>query len=308
MYIDHAGYSLEKEGGSLVVRDQEGSLLQRIPLAPLHRLILQGDIHLHTGLLLALLAQGTAVVCFSGRQSDAVVQCLGKDHNDATRRLAQYALLQDPERKLRLARLLLQRKLHTQGRALRFWLRQEHGKRQSLLHALREWKGTFPAIATASMEQLLGIEGQAAALYFPAFFSTLPKAFQAETRQRRPPRDPANALLSLAYTLLHQEAVHVAYAQGLDPYLGVFHTPSFGRESLACDLVEPFRSLIDEWIRDMLHQAILREEHFYSDRGAILLDKAGRKAFYQEWIAFVPGLRKRLRRMGRLAVRSLEWA
>ncbi len=306
VYIDHAGYRLEKDGGSLLVRDSEGVLLHRLPMAPLKRLVLQGDIHLHTGLLLALLAQGTAVICFSGRQSEPVVQCLGSAQGDATRRLAQYALLHDPERKLRLARLLLRGKLRAQEGALRRWLWNAQGQRRLVQAALAEWSASLTAIPTASTEQLLGIEGHAAAMYFPAFFSTLPKAFQAETRQRRPPRDPGNVLLSLAYTLLHHEAVHVAYAQGLDPYLGVFHAPSFGRESLACDLVEPFRSQIDEWIRRALHDGILREEHFHTDRDAVLLGKSGRKAFYQEWISFAPELRKMLRRMGRLAVRALE--
>ncbi len=90
--------------------------------------------------MFALLAQGTAIVCFPGRQSDAVAHCLGRLHNDATRRLDQYALLQDPQRKLRLARLLLQRKLHAQERALHTWLQRGQGNRSVLLRALQEMR------------------------------------------------------------------------------------------------------------------------------------------------------------------------
>jgi CRISPR-associated protein Cas1 len=306
LYIDHAGYLLEKDGGSLIVRDRSGKLLQRIPLTQLQRVILQGDMNLHTGLLLALARAGTEVICFGGRGGETMVQCLGPVHKDGQRRLAQYQLLSDPEKRRHLARLVLHGKLHGAARSMACWLRTSAGNRSLLLRATARWPALLREMDGADLDTLLGIEGYAAALYFPAFFSTLPKAFRVESRQRRPPPDPTNALLSLAYTLLHHESVHVAYAQGLDPYLGALHSPAFGRESLACDLVEPLRSEVDRWIAARLHDGLWRPEHFYNDRGAVFLGKAGRVAFYREWMQVAPHFRKRLRRWARLALRFLE--
>ncbi|HMZ30734.1 MAG TPA: CRISPR-associated endonuclease Cas1, partial [Thauera aminoaromatica] len=121
-------------------------------------------------------------------------------------------------------------------------------------------------------------------------------------RNRRPPRDPVNACLSLAYTLLHFEAVRTAHAAGLDPLLGFYHRPAFGRESLACDLIEPLRPAVDDWIWRQFNTAQLRPEHFGTDKGACLIGKAGRGHFYAGWEQFAPLPRRWLRqRCARLA-------
>lgn len=306
LYVDHAGFQVEKDGASLLVRDTEGTLRQRIPFGPLQRVILQGDIALHTGVLLALAKAGVEVICLGGRDSSLVVHCLGPRLGDARRRLAQYALAQHEERREALARAVLRAKLRAQVHALNMWLRDGVGEPGMLHRALSSWPSLVEAVATATQEEMLGLEGRAAALYFPAFFSTLPKAFQVPTRVKRPPTDPTNALLSLTYTLLHHEAIQVAHGQGLDPYIGALHRPSYGRESLACDLIEPLRSQADDWIRRLLHDAVLRPEHFYSDRDAVFLGKAGRAHFYRAWMQKIPNVRRRLRRLGRLAWHIVE--
>lgn len=90
----------------------------------------------------------------------------------------------------------------------------------------------------------------------------LPPALGFTGRNRRPPRDPANACLSLGYTLLHAEAVTAAQAAGLDPLLGFYHRPAFGRESLASDLIEPLRAEVDAWVAALFRDRALREDHF----------------------------------------------
>ncbi|MGK9451822.1 CRISPR-associated endonuclease Cas1 [Acidithiobacillus caldus] len=306
LYVDRAGYCLEQDGHSILVRDGDGTLRQRLPFGPLERVVLQGDLSLHTGLLLALAKHGVEVICLGGRDGQHVVHCLGPKSKDGERRLAQYRVLQHPVRHLELARLVLRAKLRAQGWALRSWYRAKHGDHRLLREALTAWPTLREHALGATMEEVLGIEGRAAALYFTAFFSTLPKAFQAQVRVRRPPTDPANAILSLAYTLLHHEAIHAIHGVGLDPYLGALHSPSHGRESLTCDLIEPLRSPVDEWIRHILHQQVLRPEHFYSDRGAVFLGKVGRSNFYRAWMRYVPRLRRRLRAFSRMAWHLLE--
>ena len=95
------------------------------------------------------------------------------------------------------------------------------------------------------MERLRGIEGAAAAAYFQGFTRLFPPSLEFTGRNRRPPRDPVNAVLSLSYTPLHFEAVQAVCAAGLDPLIGFYHELVFGRESLASDLIEPLWPKVD---------------------------------------------------------------
>ena len=108
--------------------------------------------------------------------------------------------------------------------------------------------------SSATLESLLGIEGGAARLYFEQFAGMLKVgedgeaarglAFDFEHRNRRPPRDPVNALLSFAYSLLAKDLTIVCHAVGFDPFIGFYHQPRFGRPALALDLMEGFRPLV----------------------------------------------------------------
>ncbi len=153
---------------------------------------------------------------------------------------------------------------------------------------------TDPA-ALPDVAALRGIEGAAARAHFSGLAAVLPPSLGFTGRNRRPPRDPANACLSLAYTLLHAEATGVAHAAGLDPLLGFYHRPAFGRESLASDLIEPLRAEVDLWVWTLFRDRDLREDHFTFDKGACLLGKAGRQGFYAAWSAQVKPLRRWLR-------------
>jgi CRISPR-associated protein Cas1 len=106
--------------------------------------------------------------------------------------------------------------------------------------------------------------------------------------------------LSLGYTLLHHIAVREVQIVGLDPLLGFLHVPERGRESLACDLVEPLRPHVEEWVWRALAERRLRGEHFTFEKGgACLLGKAGRQAFYDGFEPLAAALRRLLRRMCR---------
>jgi CRISPR-associated protein Cas1 len=134
----------------------------------------------------------------------------------------------------------------------------------------------------------------------------MPAALHFTGRNRRPPRDPVNACLSLGYTLLHMQAVHACAVAGLDPLLGFYHRPAFGRESLACDLIEPLRPAADLWVWNLLRTRTLREDHFTLDKGACLLGKAGRAIFYAEWERSTPPWRRWLRSQTQMLARSLR--
>ena len=153
--------------------------------------------------------------------------------------------------------------------------------------------------------RLNGIEGAAAAAYFAAFTQVFPPSLDFTDRNRRPPRDPVNAALSLGYTLLHFEAVQACYLNGLDPYVGFYHEPAHRRESLAADLIEPLRVHIDRWVWRLFADRELRAEDFVLDNGACLLKKEGRALFYARYETVAPPLRRLLRRYGLVVVRRL---
>jgi CRISPR-associated protein Cas1 len=135
---------------------------------------------------------------------------------------------------------------------------------------------------------LLGIEGSAAALYFEQFESMLKQRddwkFDWRGRNRRPPRDPVNALISLGYSMLAKELTGVCYAVGLDPFLGFMHQPRYGRPALALDLMEEFRPLIADSVAiGLINRAELGPEDFIRSANGTFLNDKGRKPFWEAW-------------------------
>lgn len=147
-----------------------------------------------------------------------------------------------------------------------------------------------------SLEELLGLEGNGARLYFGEFNNMLKAddptesdkgfSFDFQSRNRRPPRDPVNALLSLAYSMLSKDLTLACYAAGFDPMLGFYHQPRFGRPALALDLMEPFRPLIAESaVLQAINTRMVTPRNFIQAGNAVALTPDGRKAFYQAYEA-----------------------
>jgi CRISPR-associated protein Cas1 len=146
------------------------------------------------------------------------------------------------------------------------------------------------ATTALSLDTLRGLEGGAAAAYFSGLTRLFPESLGFDGRRRRPPTDPVNALLSLTYTLVHYEWVRECELIGFDPLVGFYHQLDYGRESLACDLTEPWRPEVDRWIWGLFRLRLFSQRDFSSDaeRPGCYLKKTGRGRFYQqyeEWIA-----------------------
>lgn len=145
------------------------------------------------------------------------------------------------------------------------------------------------------LSSLLGTEGIGSAIYFKCYQQFFADELQFRSRNRRPPKDPVNVVLSLSYTLLQHLCQQAIYSVGFDPYYGVLHSPSYGRESLACDFVELQRSTIDFWVWELFERGILVLEDFSmsdkSDYPCELL-KSGRSKFYKAFSAIRPILNK----------------
>ena len=293
LYVDRRGVTLKADGEALVFYENS-ERVGTVPLAPLSRVFLRVDVTLSSSLLGKLGARGIGVVVLSGRKAEPTL-LLGRPHNDAARRVAQYRLSQDAAFCLHFAQSVVAAKLRSQAAFLAERRDEEPRSRYLLTHSLRRLENAIAGVnQQASVGSLRGLEGAGAAAYFEGFGDLLPERLGFSSRNRRPPKDPVNAALSLGYTLLHAETVLALYGAGFDPFIGFYHALDFGRESLACDVVEPLRVEVDRHMLQLFRSEKLRADDFSTVDGACLLGKAGRARFYAEWESLAERLRKRL--------------
>lgn len=293
LYVDRRGVALRADGEALVFHEN-GERVGTVPLAPLSRVFLRGDVTLSSSLLGKLGERGIGVVVLSGRKAEPTL-LLGRPHNDAARRIAQYRLAQDGGWCLTFSRAVVEAKLRAQAEFLDERREAEAQSRYLLTTCLRRIEACRAEIdAAAGIPRLRGLEGAAAAAYFEGLGDLLPDRLKFTGRNRRPPRDPFNAVISLGYTLLHAEGVLALYGAGLDPFIGFFHALDFGRESLACDVIEPLRVRVDRHCLRLFRDETLRPDDFSHSDSGCLLGKAGRSRFYAAWEGLAEVLRREL--------------
>jgi CRISPR-associated protein Cas1 len=206
-------------------------------------------------------------------------------------RQTQFSMAAEPWFCRRLARNLVAGKIRNQ----RTFLQRNHIEpNRNVLQQMKECASK--AEEARSLEELLGIEGTAARLYFGSFQGLLklgedggdeaPEVlrFDFQGRNRRPPRDAVNALLSLGYSMLAKDLTIACYAVGFDPMIGFFHQPRIGRPALALDLMEPFRALIvDSAVVNAINTRMVTPADFVRVGSAVALRQEGRKAFYRSY-------------------------
>lgn len=312
LYLDRKDLELRHEGKHLCLYEA-GERRGTLPLNVVERVVIRGQASLTTGVLGLLAEEGIGVLVLSGRHGRSAAILQGKGHGDTRRRIAQYRWHHDLPCRLDWARRLVVLKLRAQGRFLRQALVLRPDCRKPLHDGIESIRRTLAAVSelsapALSIGRLNGLEGAGAAAYFGAYTALFPPSLGFTGRNRRPPRDPANAALSLGYTLLHFEAVNACYGNGLDPYVGFFHEPAHNRESLAADLIEPLRPAVDRWVWRLFADRELRADDFTEEDGGCLLKKNGRAVFYARYEAFVPPLRRLLRRYGLVVARRLTEA
>lgn len=272
LYAATPGSRLTKRGGRVILIE-EGKQAASRRLIDVSHLAVLGNVDLSSSLLRACFEMGVPVLWFTagGWFKGAAT---GMPSKNVAVRMRQHraAALGSPE----LAACFVAGKI----RNCRTLLRRHSGKDSGrVLGQLAELAKA--AEAARSLESLLGIEGTAARLYFSKFGSLLkspPESFAFEERNRRPPRDPVNAVLSFVYALLVKDVTAATIAAGLDPYLGVYHRPGFGRPALALDLAEEFRPLIgDSTVMMAINNGELGSDDFISRAGGVSLTDKGRR-------------------------------
>jgi len=299
LYIDRRESMLEAEGGRLIVRLPGQEKPFSAPLSVLEMIIVSAPVELSSTLLLRLSKAGISVIFLHPRDHESSCIAYGPMHNSAERRLLQYRAIADEASRLRYSIMLVRQKLRGQLATLNRLMGHRQDQRLPLFKGTQRLASLLRGIQdVGNIGTLRGIEGSGAAAYFEAYQSVFAPRLQFEGRNRRPPRDPVNVILSLTYTLLHAESTRALLSVGFDPQLGVYHQPDFGRESLACDLTEIFRPLADFWIWQLFSEELLRPDHFAmtgDKERPCMLGKAGRAIYYENY----DGQAQRWRRMMR---------
>ena len=288
LYVNTQGFRVGKSGEVLQVKDKEKTV-QEVRIGEVCQVNLLGNIQISTQAVQSLCEAGVPVTYFSmGGYFYGITT--GLNTKNVALRRSQFRLADSEWFPLSLARALVAGKIRNQ----RTMLQRNHvePKKPSLIgmKALAE-----RAEQAENLESLLGIEGSAARFYFEEFAGMIKPgdepespandfSFDFEGRNRRPPRDPVNALLSLAYSMLAKDLTIACYAVGFDPYMGFYHQLRHGRPALALDLMEPFRPLIaDSAVLSAVNTKMVTERDFVRVGASVALTPAGRKGFFRAY-------------------------
>ncbi len=310
LYLDRQSTRIDLREGVLIIENESGEQT-RWPQRLIERLIVHGQTLISASTITRLAEAGTHLLFLGGRSAERHAQLTGSLHNDARIRLAQMRIFADPELAYRYAHHWVSHKLQAQVQLLEEQSKARPDRRKDFfdgLQTLTRIRIELQAMrASGTIARLRGLEGAAAAAYFPAYFSALPPSVAKGQRSRRPPKDPANACLSLGYTLLYARTSQACIQAGLDPAIGTLHGLAHGRAALACDLMEPHRAAIDHLVWQLFRSEELRTHHFASDGGpGYLLGKAGRSLFYRAIEdCFQQGLARQLERQARALAKLL---
>lgn len=282
LHVQTPGAKLAKDGECLKVKDHD-EVIGEARLVETSQVVLYGSVQVSTQVVQELCKRGIPLVyCSSGGWFYGMTTGLLHKHIDLRRR--QYAVATDPERCLGLARRFVQAKIANSRTLLR---RNHRAAPDMVVQDLK--RDQVQAGVADSLQSLLGIEGTAARRYFSEFAGMLKEAepgarFDFDGRNRRPPRDPVNAMLSLLYSMLAREWTVVLQSVGLDPYLGFYHQPRYGRPALALDMMEEFRPLIaDSAVLTAINNGEIRPSDWIERMGSAALTTDGRRRLIETY-------------------------
>ncbi|HHG89768.1 MAG TPA: CRISPR-associated endonuclease Cas1 [Devosia sp.] len=287
IHIDHRNVELEAQGRKIVARSA-GVRKATVPMRLVERLVITSSAKISATLMLKLNEQRTGVLILPSRYRGGRPLHIAEAATDAELVRAQILTAGSPGG-FALALQFVRMKLSAQILLLQELEACYGAKRRLLKEACQQLQRArgqldLPDLGLkGDMDRLRGIEGAASARFFKAWGQCFAPALKFNTRNRRPPMDPVNVCLSIGYTLAHHEALIAACTRGLAPHVGFLHDPRANRDSLACDIVEAVRPVIDRWVLQLFRAKTLRPEHFSTTPGGCLLGKAGRKLVYADY-------------------------
>ena len=286
LYVTTPDAYLSKDGQNVVVSVKQQEVF-RIPSINIEEIVTFGYVGASPGLMKLCCDNGISLTFLSpsGRFIGRVV---GPVRGNVLLRKAQYSLSENDEQSVSVARLMIAGKIQNYKNILRRYLR-DYGDNQDVENAVKilEFNKNL-AIKEEDKGRLLGFEGIASNAYFNVFPNLIlqqKEHFTFSGRNRRPPKDAVNAMLSFAYSLIANDCAAALETVGLDPYVGLFHSLRPGRISLALDVMEEFRAYLgDRCVLSLINKRQISPKDFLTqgDNGIIMTDN-GRKVFLTAW-------------------------
>lgn len=289
VYVNNPDRYLSLDGENLVISN-DGTEIGRVPLHNIERIMTFG----HAGASPALMgkcAKSGIELVFMSRNGHFIARVEGEVKGNVLLRRQQYRYADNNENSLDIAKNIISAKLFNSRWVLERMIR-DHGARIDTELFSKKSEFLQNSIKQArkcdDMDVLRGIEGEAASVYFSVFDDMILQQkddFRFDTRNKRPPLDNVNALLSFAYSMATGMCTSALESVGLDPYVGFMHTDRPGRRSLALDLIEEFRSVLcDRFVLTLINKRLVSNDDFIKrEDGAVLLTEQGRKNFFSAW-------------------------
>lgn len=289
LFVTSEDAYLSLDGENVVVNREK----QEVARFPLHALsgILSFSYAGASPALMGACAERQVNLAFCTPRGRFLARACGESNGNVLLRRAQYRVADDPAQCCAVARNMIFGKVYNCRWSIErtcrdHALRVDTGPLKSASEGLKEMLPRL--LEQQDPDSLRGLEGTAAEIYFGVLDSMIlnPKEeFRFRTRNRRPPLDRVNALLSFAYSLLANDCASALESVGLDAYVGFLHRDRAGRKSLALDLMEELRPcLADRFVLTLLNSRMVSPDDFtVLDSGAVLLGDAGRRAFLKAW-------------------------
>ena len=285
LYVKEQGATLQKMGDRILVT-KNGNQLLDIPVFQIENLAVIGNVQITTQALHMLMEKGVDVSYFtySGK-------FLGSAAAEASKniflRFEQYSYYLDERKRLEMAKIITDNKIRNQMAMIRHYRRKDI--EYDWLADLKQMENVRLTLAgKETPNEILGVEGMCSNIYFSAFGHMLDCEFSFHGRNRRPPRDPVNVIISLAYTFLTREVSNGLDSESFEPYLGFLHGIRYGRKSLALDIVEEFRQpIVDRLVLLLFNKRMINRMDFEEEEDRVLLTESGFQKFckeYERWI------------------------
>ncbi|MCD7715324.1 MAG: CRISPR-associated endonuclease Cas1 [Lachnospiraceae bacterium] len=287
LYVKEQGSYVKKSGETVEVMSRQNERLLTFPVANLDGLSVFGNVQLTTQALAFLLENGVDVSLFS-RNGTLIGQVLADASKNIFLRLAQYDAYQDFDIRMGLARVIICNKIENQCQLIQHYRYKDGFSPQQELGKMEKLKRKLETCMTSN--EILGVEGMCSNIYFSCFAHMVSCNFEFSGRNRRPPKDPINVILSLGYTFLTREVCTALEAESFEVYLGFLHGVRYGRKSLALDMVEEFRQpVVDRFVIRSFNKRILNEFDFEVEEDKVTLAEEGFSKFCREFENWMTG-------------------
>jgi CRISPR-associated protein Cas1 len=282
LYLTEQGSILRKTGDRLIVQ-KENDILLDVPCSKIEAILIFGNVQFTTQAVHELFEHGIemAILTRTGR-------LIGQITSPATKnielRVAQFRKYDDEAFKLNLSKAIVHGKVINSLSLLKaFSYNHPNTELNTQISGVEAVLKEIPGLDNIS--SLRGIEGTVARKYFSGFGKMILGEFTFEGRKKHPSTDPVNALLSFGYTLVFNEIMSLLDGLGFDPYLGYFHSVEYGRASLASDIQEEFRVVVDRFTLYLINNRMLNRDNFYQNQkdGSVYLKRETMKKYFVEY-------------------------